>query len=144
MPVVLYNGCKMLVEVVQQQSINSTSVPTQCLKTATAPVWFAFWLAKIQVKLNSRKNSIKMHNINITQWHACINVHRSYQWITELRFYPTWYEISGKWLSVWREVQTCICPSWCHCHSLSLASVKSRLVLSFWYRLTRVLPEKGR
>jgi len=32
------------------------------------------------------------------------------------------------WLSVWREVQTCICPSRCHCHSLSLASVKSRLV----------------
>ena len=26
------------------------------------------------------------------------------------------------------EVQTCIWPSWCHCHSLSLASVKSRLV----------------
>jgi len=32
--------------------------------------------------------------------------------------------------------------SWCHCHSLSLASVKSRLVLLFWYRLTRVVPEK--
>jgi len=32
---------------------------------------------------------------------------------------------------------------WCHCHSLSLASVKSRLVLPFWYRLTRVVPEKG-
>jgi len=30
-----------------------------------------------------------------------------------------------------------------HCHSLSLASVKSRLVLSFQYRLTRVVPEKG-
>ena len=30
-----------------------------------------------------------------------------------------------------------------HCHSLSLASVKSRLVLPFWYRLTRVVPEKG-
>ena len=29
------------------------------------------------------------------------------------------------------------------CHSLSLASVKSRLVLPFWYRLTRVVPEKG-
>jgi len=28
-------------------------------------------------------------------------------------------------------------------HSLSLASVKSRLVLPFWYRLTRVVPEKG-
>ena len=33
--------------------------------------------------------------------------------------------------------------SWCHCHSLSLASVKSRLVLPFWYRLTWVVPEKG-
>ena len=47
------------------------------------------------------------------------------------------------WLSVWSEVQACIRPSWCHCHSLSLASVKSRLVLPFWYRLTRVDPEKG-
>ena len=35
-----------------------------------------------------------------------------------------------------------ICPSWCHCHSLSLASVKSRLVLPFWYRLTWTVPEK--
>jgi len=33
--------------------------------------------------------------------------------------------------------------SWCHCHSLSVASVKSRLVLPFWYRLTWVFPEKG-
>jgi len=47
------------------------------------------------------------------------------------------------WLSVWSEVQTCIWPSWCHCHSLSLASVKSRLVLPFWYQLTRLVPEKG-
>ena len=47
------------------------------------------------------------------------------------------------WLSVWSEVQTCIWPSWCHCHSLSLASVKSRLVLPFWYRLAQVVLEKG-
>ena len=47
------------------------------------------------------------------------------------------------WLSVWSEVQTCIWPSWCHCHSLSLASVKSRLVLPFLYCLTRVVPDKG-
>ena len=47
------------------------------------------------------------------------------------------------WLSVWTELQTCIWPSWCHCHSLSLAPVKSRLVLPFWYRLTWVVPEKG-
>jgi len=47
------------------------------------------------------------------------------------------------WLSVWSEVQTCIWPSWCHCHSLSLAPVKFRLVLRFWYWLTQVVPEKG-
>jgi len=44
------------------------------------------------------------------------------------------------WLSVWSKLQTCICPSWCHFHSLSLASAKSRLVLPFWYRL---VPEIG-
>ena len=60
---------------------------------------------------------------------------------------PAWKKLSGgvlAWLSVWSEVQTCIWPSWCHCHSLSLASVKSRLVLPFWYWLTWVVPEKGR
>ena len=46
------------------------------------------------------------------------------------------------WLSVWSKVLACIWPSWCHCHSLSVASVKSRLVLPFWYRLTWVVPEK--
>ena len=46
------------------------------------------------------------------------------------------------WLSVWTEVQTCMWPSWCHCHSLSFAPVKSRLVLPFWYRLTQVVLEK--
>jgi len=40
-------------------------------------------------------------------------------------------------------MQTCIWTSWCHCHSLSLASVKSRLVLPFWYRRTRVVLDKG-
>jgi len=47
------------------------------------------------------------------------------------------------WLSVWSEMHTCIWPSWCHCHSLPLASVKSRQVLPFWYQLTQVVPEKG-
>ena len=45
--------------------------------------------------------------------------------------YPACKKLSGGvlvWLSVWSEVQTCIWPSRCHCHSLSLASVKSRLV----------------
>jgi len=60
--------------------------------------------------------------------------------------HPACKQLSGEvlaWLSVWSEVQTCIWPSGCHCHSLSLASVKSRLVLPFWYRPTRVVPEKG-
>ena len=61
--------------------------------------------------------------------------------------HPACKKLSGgvlAWLSVWSEVQTCIWPSGFHCHSLSLASVKSRLVLPFWYRLTRVVPDKGR
>ena len=60
--------------------------------------------------------------------------------------HPACKKLSGgllAWFSVWSKVQTCIRPSWCHCHSLSVASVKSRLVLPFWYRLTRVVPEKG-
>jgi len=47
------------------------------------------------------------------------------------------------WLSVWDEVQICIWPSWCYCQWLSLALVKSRLVLHFWYWLTQVVPDKG-
>ena len=60
--------------------------------------------------------------------------------------HPACKNLSGGvlvWLSVCSEVQTCIWSSWCHCHSLSLASVKSRLVLPFWYWLTWVVPEKG-
>jgi len=63
--------------------------------------------------------------------------------------HPACKTLSGgvlAWLSVWSEMQTCIWPSGCHCHSLSFASLKSRLVLPFWYfwyRLTRVVPEKG-
>ena len=59
--------------------------------------------------------------------------------------HPACKKLSGgvlAWLSVWSEVQTCIWPSWCQCYSLSLAPVKSRLVLPFWYRLTQVVLEK--
>ena len=60
--------------------------------------------------------------------------------------HPACKNMSGgvlAWWSVWSKVQTCIWPSWYHCHSLSLAPVKSRLVLSFWLWLTWVVPEKG-
>jgi len=61
--------------------------------------------------------------------------------------HPACKKLSGgvlAWLSVWSELQIYMWPGWCQCHSLSLASVKSRLVLSFWYRLTWIVPEKGR
>ena len=60
--------------------------------------------------------------------------------------YPACKNLSGgvlAWLCVYSEMRTCILPSWCHCHSLSLASVKSRLVVPFLYWLTRAVPEKG-
>jgi len=42
------------------------------------------------------------------------------------------WKLSGEvleWLSVWSEVQMiCIWSSWCHCHPLSLAPAKSRMV----------------
>ena len=48
--------------------------------------------------------------------------------------HPACKKLSGgvlAWLSVGSEVQTCMWPSGFHCHSLSLASVKSRLVFTF-------------
>ena len=60
--------------------------------------------------------------------------------------HPACKKLSGgvlAWLSVWSKVQTCIWPCEFHYHSLSLASVKSRLVLPFWYRPTRVVLDKG-
>ena len=59
--------------------------------------------------------------------------------------HPACKKLSGgvlAWLSAWSEVQTCTWPSWCHCHSLSRASVESRLVYPFSYRPTWVVPEK--
>ena len=46
------------------------------------------------------------------------------------------------WLSVCSEVQTCIWPSWCHCHSLSLAFFNPDC-FAFWYRLTWIVPGNG-
>jgi len=59
--------------------------------------------------------------------------------------HPACRKLSGGvlvWLSVWSEMQTCICPSLCHCHSLSIASAEFRLVSPFSYWLTQVALEK--
>ena len=66
--------------------------------------------------------------------------------VGQQEWHPACKKLSGgvlAWLSVWSEVQTCIWPSGYHCHSLSLASVKSRLVFPFRYWLTWVVPDKG-
>ena len=110
---------------------------------------------------------LKSHCHNAQILVQLIDLHRSLNWLVNIILgyihsyiafsaltllvgrqegHPACKKLSGgvlSWLSVWSEMQTCIRPSWCHCHSLSLASVKSRLVvLPFWYRLTRVVPEK--
>jgi len=52
-------------------------------------------------------------------------------------------EVLSARLSVWSEVQMiCIRSSWCHSHPSSLASLKSRMVLPFWCRITQVVLEK--
>jgi len=41
------------------------------------------------------------------------------------------------------EVQTCIWPSWCQCHSPSLCFSKIQIGFTSLYRLNRVVPDKG-
>ena len=49
------------------------------------------------------------------------------------------------WLYVWREVQmTCIWSSWCHCHPIISASVRSRMVYPASTGLFGLFQTKGR
>ena len=89
------------------------------------------------------------HQVPCTDFHSLLDDDDAFSALMLLvgqqEGHPACKKLSGgvlAWLSVWSEVQTYIRPSWCHCHSLSLASVKSRLVLPFWYWLTRVVPDK--
>ena len=64
--------------------------------------------------------------------------------LTLLEGHPTckklmWWDVGGV---DWVKVQTCIWPSRCHCHSLSLAPVNPDWFLPFWYLLTWVVPDK--
>jgi len=68
-------------------------------------------------------------------WHCWLGVRKGIR--------PVKTELWGAGVVVWSEMHTCIWPSRFHCHSLSVASVKSRLVLPFWYWLTWVVPDKG-
>ena len=79
------------------------------------------------------------HNITISGWPSVI----WHCWLSGRKGIQPVKKQSGgvlAWLSVWREVQACILLSWCHCHSLSLASVKSRFVLPLWHQPIQVVP----
>jgi len=68
---------------------------------------------------------------NFTVWchsfHALMIAFSALMLLVEWQeWHPACKKLSGGvlgWLSVWDEVQICIWPSWCHCHSLSLAAV---------------------
>ena len=147
-------------------------LPAVCLQPCSGNVisWVQSLQPNLQldlwaaVQLKTVKNSFILFGLNHLQW-----CHFVYAWLpcvffiqpfeaakgtfSALTLLVGWQEghrackkLSGgvlAWLSVWSEMQTCMWPSWCHCHSLSLASVKCRLVLPFWYRLTRVVPLNG-
>ena len=88
-------------------------------------------------------------------WRAMDNYYYYFMWfafsaltllVGRQEGHPACRKLSGgvlAWLSLWSEMQTCTWPNWCHCHLLSLASVKCRLFLPFWYRLTRIVLDKG-
>ena len=109
----------------------------------------AIWLPVITNKPGCTKSAAVFHCI--IHWlitvlhHYCFAFSALTLLVGRQERHPACKKLSGgvlAWLSVWSEVQSCIWPSWCHCHSLSLASVISRLVLPFWYRLTQVVLDK--
>jgi len=104
-----------------------------------------FWRVKVQLQLQQR---IDLNRTNpSTQW--CSNHDVDYGKMLSCNAKMDALQIAicrrshtaAHWVILKSEIE-CKRPSWCHCHSLSLASVKSRLVLPFWYRLTRVVLEK--
>ena len=115
------------------QNLNVTDEFLQkwlCLHTAQGWHW-----VKVLCPISHTGTSVPWPSV---LWHCWLGSRKG------IRPVKNW--VVGCWhgYQTWREVQTYIWPSWCHCHSLSLSSVKSRLVLPFWYRLTWVVQEKGR
>ena len=78
-----------------------------------------------------------------TLWRGVITVHTFISICNSLQ----WANIQSvgvlAWLSDWSEVQTSIWPGWCHCHSLSLASVKIQIGFSFLVPAHPGSPDKG-
>jgi len=92
------------------------------------------WPSLAQQQLSTRSTPLRSFDVKLVVYHVfimwCLQCFDAVGWQQE--GHPACKKLSVAvlaWLSVWGEVQICICPSWCYCHSLSLASVKSRLVL---------------
>ena len=125
------------------------------LDTCRVSVWVLKYLLVAQRQIVNFIYYYSLYTIQLLEW--CVGVIFSHRIITDAfsaltllvgrqEGHPACKKLSGgvlAWLSVWSKVQTCIWPSGFHCHSLSLASVKSRLVLPFCYRPTWVVLDKG-
>jgi len=115
-----------------------------------SPVWVDWWefctreKLAIHIPTVMRKKYLfanNNHTCRIGTYDCYLQINTSYLlsvlwrcWLGGRKGIRPVKKLSGgvlAWLSVWSKVQTCTWPSWCHCHSLSLASVKSRLVLPF-------------
>ena len=96
----------------------------------------------VQLEMHVRlKSAIKFYLLTYLLF-LCLQCFDAVSWAQQ-EGHPACKKLSGwvlAWLSVWSEMHSCIWSIWCHCHSLSLVSVK--LVLFFWYRLTWVVLEK--
>jgi len=72
-----------------------------------------------------------------------VDLYNVYMYIRSKYRMPSvlWHCWLGGRKGIW-PAENWVVGCWCHCHSLSLASVKSRLVLPFWCQLTQVVPDE--
>ena len=117
------------------------TVVCRCAKRAARSrdhqVWQVFGNTQVESSDRRRRKSHPGYSIclHLTQNYISVLRHKLYAFsaltllLGRQEGHPACNKSGGvlAWLSVWSEVQTCIWPSWCQCHSLSFASVKSTL-----------------
>jgi len=70
--------------------------------------------------------NINLKGVLKVTWYLFIAISAMTLLVVRQEGHPACKKLSGgmlAWLSVWDEMQICIWPSRCHCHSLSLAPV---------------------
>jgi len=94
-------------------------------------VWFPLiinWGSVLLVwgRTFSENHLSAVERFNISNLHIIVTFSASMLLVGWQEGHPACKNLSGgvlTWLSVWGEVQICIWPRWCHCHSLFLAPV---------------------